>query len=104
MTTKTKKGYSTEEVKRIYDKWKAQEKKTNTPNLRDWFFHVGIPNCNHQIMTLEMLIKWTSNSEPLVQCSFCGDIKPYRKNDLVCRGCREYKGILPYIPEWSDWG
>lgn len=72
--------------------------------IREWDFtyYVGNKNANGKSLTQEMLDKWKKDPERKVECVFCGETYP--DGVTGCRRCREYKGIQPYIEEWSDWG
>lgn len=87
-------------------KYTAEEyKKLHKPNIKYWLGFVGTTNCKDEPITKEMIEKWVNNPKPEIECVFCGGTKPYDgAKSLTCFGCREYKGIQPYIPEWSDWG
>lgn len=82
-----------------------QYRELNKPNLKYWLGFVGITNCKDIPITKEMIEKWVNSLNPEIECIFCGHTKPYDgAESLMCFGCREYKGIQPYISEWSDWG
>jgi hypothetical protein len=71
------------------------------PKLNHWRCFAGTRNGDDEekFLTLEMLIGWTNGTDPMIECIFCGDTKPYLNKELVCYKCLEYKGIIPYIPE-----
>ena len=65
-------------------------------------------NCNGVSLTEDMILKWSEQKEPKLECVFCGrngsSIEMSLDGYVCCPICREYKGIQPYIQEWSDWG
>lgn len=67
-----------------------------------WQFHIGIPNARGRPLTEAMLRKWAKDPNRRLECTFDGETWP--ANYWYCPRCREYKGLHPYIPEWSDWG
>ncbi len=65
-------------------------------------------NCNGVLLTEEMIRKWANQPEPFLECGFCGEngtlFDMRIESTICCPCCREYKGIQPYIKEWSNWG
>jgi len=98
----TKEEFNTwQKKKRAYSsKWATK------PDFEgNWQFFEGIKNCKGEVLTKSMVKTWCDSPDPRIECGFCGTTEPYEGPDkLWCPRCREYKGIIPYIPEWSDWG
>jgi hypothetical protein len=67
-----------------------------------WQFYVGIENSKGNKLTDSMLRKWLKDPNRRLECVFDGETWP--ADNVYCPRCREYKGLQPYIPEWSDWG
>ena len=74
-----------------------------TENLlfEDWKHYIGISNAKGVVLTKEMLENWAETDNRL-ECIFCSTI--YHTSVLSCRYCNDYKGLQPYIAEWSDDG
>ena len=68
-----------------------------------WSHLIGVENREDIFLTEAMLRKWLNQgADRRIECIFCG--RTYPVHVKGCDHCREYKGILPYIPEWSQWG
>ena len=68
-------------------------------------YYVGIVNAEGQAITDDNIRAWASlEYPPPMECIFCGHIVFYSERGLACPVCRDYKGIVPYIPTWSDYG
>lgn len=66
----------------------------------DWKHYIGAENLKGKPLTKEMLYEWAWDFERQVECVFCSTQYPY--GTFSCRRCKKYKGIRPYIPDWSD--
>jgi hypothetical protein len=66
-----------------------------------WKFHAGIKNSRGDDLTEEMIRTWSNDLSRRVECTYDGTI--LNPNFWYCTKCHEYKGIIPYIPGWSDW-
>jgi Zn finger protein HypA/HybF involved in hydrogenase expression len=75
------------------------------PNFElTWKHYAGMKNQRNETLTLEMIKIWCESPNPEVECEFCGNTQSFNTMDILyCHKCREYKGLIPYIPEWSDW-
>lgn len=70
-----------------------------------WKSLAGTKNRKGEVLTESRIKTWCDNPNPQIECEFCGTHEPYEgPTNLWCPRCREYKGIIPYIPEWSNWG
>jgi len=70
-----------------------------------WMSYAGIVNSVNEPLTKTMIRDWAGRNNQQIECSFCGETKEYRNaTDIYCNKCKEYKGMIPYIPEWSDQG
>lgn len=86
--------------------------KTYTPDelFEQWRYHASEEsrNINGVSLTEDMIRKWANQSEPLYECCFCGEngtaLEMRIESVLCCPICRDFKGMQPYIPEWSNWG
>ncbi len=90
-----------------------------------WQYHIGLENQKGEKLTKEQLRRWTDDSERMFECTLCQIVEPpgffqlsdynlKRKLNLdnaehpnfisitCCPRCREYNGIQPHIPGWSD--
>ena len=65
-----------------------------------WRHLVGIKNLKGQALTPEQLRAWTEDPKRELECIFCGTRLPL--DSQFCPRCREYKGIQPHIPGWSE--
>jgi len=71
-------------------------------DFEHWKYYVGIKNCKDEELTKDMLNEWAKDPNRKVECIFCGSTYP--DETWACSRCKEYKGIQPYIEDWSDWG
>jgi len=85
-----------------------------------WEGYIGIENHRGEKLTEEQLRKWVADPNRMLECVFCRIVGPpsffeithvngldHKHARLVtsiraCPRCREYKGIQPHIPDWSD--
>ena len=74
---------------------------TENSLYKDWDHCVGMSNSKGKVLTREMLENWTETDSRL-ECVFCSSI--YDNDVGYCRICHNYKGLQPYIAEWSDNG
>lgn len=65
-----------------------------------WQHLVGIPNPKGEALKPEQLRAWADDPKRELECIFCGTRLPL--DTQFCPRCREYKGIQPYIPGWSE--
>ena len=76
--------------------------------LDAWEHLIGTPNMDNRLLTKPSLEKWARSSRKVFECSFCGTRGTLHELSIdgisVCPQCKEYKGLQPYIPVWSDWG
>ncbi len=75
---------------------------TATQAFDKWKHFVGIENDRGEKLTESMLRAWSNNSNRELECTFDGEHFP--SNYWYCTHCKEYKGLQPYIPSWSNWG
>jgi len=68
--------------------------------MATWKHLVGIKNEKGQELTSEQLIRWEGDPKRKLECIFDGTELPL--DAQVCPRCREYKGIQPHIPGWSE--
>jgi recombinational DNA repair protein RecR len=74
---------------------------TNCTNLsEDWKHYIGMVNSKGIVLTKEMLEKWEETDDGRLECVFCCTV--HDKDTAYCRICHNYKGMQPYIAEWSD--
>ena len=59
---------------------------------------VGIGDIDQNIITRERLMAWASNTNRKFICIFCGNPPAEHNGFMWCRGCKEYKGIMPDCP------
>lgn len=78
----------------------------NSATYQEWCGYIGLRNNKGEPITEEMLRKWVNHISPPLECVFCGE--QYSIDDIhkgkACKPCKTYKGLVPYIEEWSDWG
>ena len=88
------------------------------PSFEKWRYHIGIENQRGEKLTEEQLKKWVEDPERMMECIFCQVVEPpsyfhlhlgriifgRKEGEWItgCPRCREYKGIQPHIPNWSD--
>ena len=73
-------------AKQVYEQWKHL---------------IGIKNYAGTKLTTTMLRTWSRDPHRLLECNYDGETcLPESK---ICHKCKEYKGLAPFIPEWSDW-
>lgn len=73
---------------------------TNCIDLaKDWGHYIGLTNAKGVKLNKEMLGKW-AETDGRLECVFCSTILDH--DAAYCRVCHNYKGIQPYIREWSD--
>jgi hypothetical protein len=68
--------------------------------FKNWQHYIGIKNLEGKQLTKGMLMKWAKTPNRQVECVFCSSL--YNYGTFACMRCKEYKGIQPYIPEWSS--
>jgi len=64
-----------------------------------WKHYIGIANLKGKVLTKDMLRNWAETDNRL-ECVFCGSI--YDIDTKYCKRCKDYKGLQPYIAEWSN--
>ena len=69
-------------------------------DFQRWHSYVGIEQAGKKL-TEQMLREWANDPKRQLQCVFDGELWP--SNYWYCPRCKEYKGLMPYIPGWSDW-
>ena len=72
-----------------------------TDLAEDWKHYIGMTNAKGVVLTKEMLKNWIETDGRL-ECVFCSTI--HDADVAYCRICHDYKGMQPYIAEWSDNG
>lgn len=65
-----------------------------------WHHLVGIKNLKGQALAPGQLRAWADDPKRELECIFCGTRLPL--DTQFCPRCREYKGIGPYVPGWSE--
>jgi hypothetical protein len=81
---------------------KGKTQVVGTEDFLKWYFYIGIKNGKGKPLTEDQLRKWSIDPKRLLECGYCGTTYPVYT--FSCSHCKEYKGMSPYIPEWSDWG
>lgn len=91
--------------------------KDPNPYFERWKYYIDIAeNQRGEKLTEERLRKWADDPNRMLECVFCQIVEPpsYFQVGLLgyagvdygtttcCPRCREYKGIQPSIPGWSD--
>ena len=68
-----------------------------------WKHLIGLPASNNTSLTKEQFNLWLSNPDRKFICDACGQEPVINlENDFMhCPGCRDYKYIVPLIPDWS---
>ena len=63
-------------------------------------------NLKGETFSEEQLRKWVDDPDKMLECVFCQIVEPPNYFDIegftCCPRCKEYKGIQPHIPGWSD--
>ena len=72
---------------------------TENSLFEDWKHYIGMTNSKGVVLTKEMLEKW-AETDGRLECVFCSTT--YNNDVGYCRICHSYKGLQPYIAEWSD--
>lgn len=67
-----------------------------------WEHLVGQPNSRGVRLTAEMLTAWANDLQRKLECVHCGCLLDL--DVRACPSCREYEGIQPHVPGWSDPG
>lgn len=82
-----------------------------------WKYLIGCAeNLRGEPLTEEQLRKWADDPDRMLECIFCQIVEPPDYFHLLvtpspdspiatitgCPRCREYKGIQPHIPGWSN--
>lgn len=80
-----------------------------------WKYYIDCAeNQRGEKLTEEQLRKWAEDPERMLECVFCQVVELpsyfqlpahrfiYTGGILGCPRCREYKGVQPHIPGWSD--
>jgi Zn ribbon nucleic-acid-binding protein len=81
---------------------------TALTRLETWKFLVGSENTEGKKLTKASLAKWSKKSSKVFECVFCGTRGSLAQMQVqgatACPKCQDYKGVIPYIPAWSDYG
>lgn len=93
------------------------------PDFRRWKYLINCAeNQKGEKLAEEQLRQWSEDPNRMMECIFCQIVEPpsyFQLSDMeytmlrrkglphlgtitCCPQCREYKGILPHIPDWSD--
>jgi len=76
-------------------------KKVAMRTYDDVKYYKGLKNTRGEVLTDQMLRAWAKNPNRKLECQYDGEQWP--ANYSYCPRCREYKGLMPYIPKWSEW-
>jgi hypothetical protein len=67
----------------------------------NWQHLIGVEShVSGKVLTTDMLEAWERDPKKQLQCVFCGEV--ISSMSIFCPGCRDYKGLMPYIREWHE--
>lgn len=79
---------------------KGKRVRVTIEEVLPWGHLVGVKNEKGQALTVEQLRAWIDDPNRKLECVFCARTLPL--DAQFCPTCREYKGIQPHIPGWSE--
>jgi len=67
--------------------------------LNEYKHFVSIYDIDSVLITKERLMAWAGDPNRKFICIFCGSPPAEHNGFMWCRGCKQYKGIMPDCPK-----